>query len=51
VSAEIRPFRAEVPDAVLADLRERLARTRLPDQLDGYYSDSLVVTVALRNRT
>jgi len=35
VSAEIRPFRAEVPDAVLADLRERLARTRLPDQLDG----------------
>ena len=29
------PFRICVDDAVLADLRERLARTRWPDQLDG----------------
>ncbi|MBU6267740.1 MAG: alpha/beta hydrolase [Sphingomonadales bacterium] len=29
----IRPFRCEVPEAALADLRERLARTRWPDQL------------------
>ena len=31
----IEPFRIEVSDAVLADLRERLARTRLPDQIEG----------------
>ncbi len=31
----IRPFKIEVPDAVLADLRERLARTRWPDQIPG----------------
>ena len=30
----IRPFTIDVPDAVLDDLRERLARTRLPDQLE-----------------
>ncbi len=29
------PFRIDVSDAVLADLRDRLARTRWPDQLDG----------------
>jgi microsomal epoxide hydrolase len=29
------PFRIEVSDAVLEDLRERLARTRFPDQLEG----------------
>jgi epoxide hydrolase len=29
-SADIRPFRIEVSDADLADLQERLARTRLP---------------------
>jgi microsomal epoxide hydrolase len=28
-------FRIEIPDAALADLRERLARTRFPDQLPG----------------
>ena len=28
------PFRVDVPDAVLVDLRERLARTRWPAQLD-----------------
>ena len=32
-SDEIRPFRIDVPDAVLEDLRERLARTRWPDQI------------------
>ena len=31
----IRPFEIAVPDAVLEDLRARLARTRLPDQLEG----------------
>jgi pimeloyl-ACP methyl ester carboxylesterase len=31
VSAAIRPFRIEVPDAVLDDLRARLARTRWPE--------------------
>ena len=30
----VSPFRVDVPDAVLADLRERLARTRWPAQLD-----------------
>ena len=30
--AEIRPFRIEVPQAALDDLRERLARTRWPDE-------------------
>ena len=34
-SDDIRPFRVEVPDAVLDDLRERLARTRWPDQIPG----------------
>ena len=29
------PFRIEVPDAVLADLRERLARTRWPAEVRG----------------
>ena len=29
------PFTVAVPDAVLADLRDRLARTRWPDQLPG----------------
>ncbi|MBS4730173.1 alpha/beta fold hydrolase [Mycobacterium sp. SM1] len=29
--SEVRPFRIDVPDEVLADLRSRLARTRWPD--------------------
>jgi epoxide hydrolase len=33
VSNDIRPFRIEVADADLADLRDRLARTRWPEQL------------------
>ncbi|MFO1538057.1 MAG: epoxide hydrolase family protein [Actinomycetota bacterium] len=32
---EVTPFRPEVPEAVLADLRDRLARTRLPNQVAG----------------
>src|SRR5438552_18728972 len=31
----LEPFRIAVPDAVLADLRERLARTRFPDEIPG----------------
>jgi microsomal epoxide hydrolase len=34
-SDEIRPFRIEVPQAELDDLRERLSRTRWPDELPG----------------
>jgi pimeloyl-ACP methyl ester carboxylesterase len=31
----IKPFKAHIPDGVLADLRRRLAETRWPDQLPG----------------
>lgn len=31
----ISPFRIAVPDSVLTDLRERLARTRFPDEVPG----------------
>jgi len=31
----IEPFRVDVPDDVLDDLRARLARTRMPNQVDG----------------
>jgi epoxide hydrolase len=34
-SDQIRPFRIEVPQADLDDLRDRLARTRWPDELPG----------------
>jgi hypothetical protein len=33
--AEMRPFRIDIPDRDLDDLRERLARTRWPDGPDG----------------
>jgi len=33
--AAVSPFVIRVPDAALADLRERLARARFPDELDG----------------
>src|SRR3712207_4354359 len=32
---EIRPFRVEIPQAALSDLRQRLARTRFPDEIPG----------------
>ncbi|WP_433179293.1 epoxide hydrolase family protein [Actinoallomurus sp. CA-150999] len=35
MSEEIRPFRIDVPQAELDDLRDRLARTRWPAQLPG----------------
>ena len=34
-TAEIRPFRIEVPQSALDDLRQRLARTRFPDEIPG----------------
>ncbi len=34
-AAEIRPFRIAIPQADLDDLRDRLARTRWPDELPG----------------
>ncbi len=34
-AAGIQPFAIDVPEAVLADLRERLARARLPDEPEG----------------
>ena len=33
--AGLKPFRLDVPEAALADLRERLKRTRFPDQAPG----------------
>jgi microsomal epoxide hydrolase len=35
VSTEILPFRIDIPQADLDDLRDRLGRTRWPDQLPG----------------
>jgi len=35
MSDRVESFTIEVPDAVLDDLRERLARTRYPDQIPG----------------
>ena len=35
MALELQPFRVEVPQAVLDDLRERLARTRLPNAVEG----------------
>jgi epoxide hydrolase len=35
VTAEILPFRIDIPQADLDDLRDRLGRTRWPDQLPG----------------
>jgi hypothetical protein len=31
----MEPFTVAVPDAVLEDLHDRLARSRLPNQIDG----------------
>jgi epoxide hydrolase len=35
MSSEIRPFRIDIPQADLDDLRERLGRTRWPAELPG----------------
>ena len=35
MNARPEPFALNVPDTAIADLRERLARTRLPDQAPG----------------
>ena len=35
MSETIEQFRIRVDDAVLDDLRSRLARTRIPDQIEG----------------
>jgi pimeloyl-ACP methyl ester carboxylesterase len=34
-SAQVTPYRIQVPDAVLTDLKERLARTRFPSEIEG----------------
>jgi epoxide hydrolase len=41
---DIQPFTVQVPEAALADLRARLARTRWPDEVAGEweYGTSLV---------
>ncbi len=48
---DIRPFRIEVPEALLDDLRDRLARTGWPDQIPGsewdYGTDRRVPATAL----
>ncbi len=31
----VKPFRVKIPESVLADLRDRIARTRWPDELAG----------------
>ncbi len=33
--SDIEPFRIDVPESVLDDLRERLSRTRFPDPIEG----------------
>ncbi|HEX2037581.1 MAG TPA: epoxide hydrolase [Chloroflexota bacterium] len=43
-NAEIRPFRIDIPQAALDDLRARLARPRWPDELPGV-GDRYGVTV------
>ncbi|MCU1430720.1 MAG: Epoxide hydrolase [Actinomycetia bacterium] len=35
MSDELQPFKVDVPEDVLEDLRDRLARTRWPDQIPG----------------
>ncbi|HXR36098.1 MAG TPA: epoxide hydrolase N-terminal domain-containing protein, partial [Candidatus Binataceae bacterium] len=33
MAVKVEPFKIEVPDALLKDLRERLERTRFPDEV------------------
>jgi hypothetical protein len=42
---EIRPFRVEIDDAVIDDLRERLVRTRWPEKAARLYWHSLASSV------
>ena len=35
MSDEVTPFRVDVPESELSDLRDRLRRTRWPDEIDG----------------
>lgn len=44
----VRPFRIDVPEADLTDLRDRLARTRLPEPLPGDDWDTGVPVTYLR---
>jgi pimeloyl-ACP methyl ester carboxylesterase len=48
VAQEVRPFKVHVEDAVLIDLRDRLARTRWPDELDSAAWDYGVPLAYLR---
>jgi epoxide hydrolase len=48
---EIRPFRVDIPQADLDDLRDRLRRTRFPDQLPGTGWDLGVPLDYLRDLT
>jgi microsomal epoxide hydrolase len=44
MALEVTPFTVAVPEATLTDLQERLARTRLPEQIPGagwYYGSEL----------
>lgn len=38
--AGISPFRIDIPQAALDDLKERLSRTRWPDELPGVVGES-----------
>ena len=35
MSPQLKPFRCDIRDSVIVDLKQRLAHTRFPDQLDG----------------
>lgn len=48
MTGSVRPFRIAVPAEVLEDLRQRLERTRWPDELDGAGWDYGTDTVYLR---
>jgi pimeloyl-ACP methyl ester carboxylesterase len=48
--AALTPFRADVPDAVLADLRQRLARTRFTEDLPGVGWDDGTPAAHLREQ-
>jgi microsomal epoxide hydrolase len=47
-ASDLRPFTIAVPQAVLDDLRERLARTRWPDQIPGTGWDAGTDLTAVR---